>query len=448
MDTHRFLRFASLPLLMAAAACSADAGGSGSNPQTQPPTSTPSTTVPSARSEKPREKTPAATPNDVAALTGDGRAFGAKLYGALRKDPALTKKNIFLSPHSIHTAFAMLYAGAQGSTATSMASALDYSLPQDRLHAAMNALDLALASRATAQSNGSGSDGKGFRLAVANSLWSEKDFVFETPYLDTLAVNYDAGVNLLDFRHDPAAAADTINRWIEEKTENRIQKMLSSLDPSTELVLVNAVYFNAAWRLPFEASATANATFHGLDGDTSVPTMKSGSMYGRYAKTKDYDAVALPYEGGAVEMIAIAPTVGTLDAFESGFDRAAFDAVVDGLKGGQIDLTIPRFTIKGDTISLKPALSAFGMAEAFTERANFHGVTTQEGFHVFDAAHKAFVKVDEKGTEAAAATAIVAGTTSVGPTPEPLHVDRPFLFAIRDVPTGAMLFLGRVTAPE
>lgn len=435
-------------LFLLAAACSAGSTTASRDPVPGPTSSDPAATVPAARSAKPRETKPIASADDVAALTGDGRAFGAKLYGALRNDPALAKKNIFLSPHSIHTAFAMLYAGAEGSTASAMATALDYSLPAERLHAAMNALDLALAARATAQTSGVGADGKGFRLSVANSLWSEKDFVFETPYLDTLAVNYGAGVNLLDFAKDPQAATDTINHWIEAKTENRIQKMLSTLDPATELVLVNAVYFNAAWQVPFEASLTKPATFHAASGDVTVPTMANPSAFGRYAKTKDYDAIALPYEGGAVEMVAIAPTSGSFDAFESGFGRAAFDAVVDGMKSGAVDVALPRFTIKGDTISLKPALSSLGMSEAFTGRANFHGVTAQEGFHVFDAAHKAFVKVDEKGTEAAAATAIVAGDTAAPLETAIVHIDRPFLFAIRDVPTGAMLFLGRVVAPE
>lgn len=437
-----------LSLSLAASACSgSSSSSSGGGTPSPSPSSTnpaPNADVPQARSDKPRETTPAASPTDVQALTADGRAFATKLFGELEKTLG-PEDNFFLSPHSIHTAFGMLYAGAQGSTEAAMKKALGYSLPQDRLHAAMNALDLALESRAKAGS--SGSDGKGFRLNVANSLWSQNGFPFQAPYLDTLAVNYGAAVNLVDFQRDTEGATNTINAWIEQKTENRIQKMLSGLSPDTKVVLVNAVYFNAAWQTKFEKSGTAPATFHGLAGDKTVQMMAQPMSWSRYQKTSSYEAVAIPYEGGDTELVAIAPTAGSFAAFESSFDRAAFDAAVDGMKGTEVELSMPKFKIAGDTISLKKALTSLGMGEAFDDGANFQGVTPVEGFHVFDAAHKAFVKVDEDGTEAAAATAISGGTSSLPPEPVKVRLDRPFLFAIRDVPTGAMLFLGRVVAP-
>lgn len=441
--------FAPFFALAALAACSSS-GSNPSTPTTPPPGDGPPVVVtpealkvPQARSEKPRETKPNVAPGDLDTLTGDERTFATKLFAQLAKNQP--GENVFFSPHSIYTAFGMLYAGAQGSTESAMASGLEYSLPQARLHAAMNALDLALESRATGAA-GTGADGKGFRLAIANSVWSQKGFAFETPYLDTLAVNYGAGLNLVDFLGDGEGASKQINAWIEAKTEGRIKDLVKGLPSQTKVVLANAVYFNAAWQDQFTESATVDGMFQCLYGAQPAKLMKTTS-YGGYSQTAAYDALSLRYEGGKVEFVAIAPKAGTYDTYESGFDRAAFDAAVAGLKSGQVDVTMPRFEIKGDAVSLKPALSTLGLGEIFADNANFKGVTPAEGFHVFDAVHKAFVKVNEKGTEAAAATAIIAGTTSVGPTPVPITLDRPFLFAIRDVPTGAVLFLGRVVKP-
>lgn len=448
MTRSIFAPFFALAALSGLAACSSS-GSNPSTPTTPPPGDGPAAVtpealkVPEARSEKPRETKPNVGPGDLDTLTGDERTFATKMFAELRKNQP--GENVFFSPHSIYTAFGMLYAGAQGSTESAMAKGLDYSLPQARLHAAMNALDLELESRATGTA-GSGADGKGFRLAVANSVWSQKGFTFETPYLDTLAVNYGAGLKLVDFLRDGEGASKQINGWIEAKTEGRIKDLVKGLPSETKVVLANAVYFNAAWQQQFTESATIDGSFQCLYGAQPAKLMKTTS-YGRYSQTAAYDALSLPYEGGKVEFVAIAPKAGTYEAYERTFDRAAFDGAVGGLKGGEVAVTMPRFEIKGEAVSLKPALSTLGLGEIFADNANFKGVTPAEGFHVFDAVHKAFVKVNEKGTEAAAATAIIAGTTSVAPPPVPITLDRPFLFAVRDVPTGAVLFLGRVVKP-
>lgn len=400
--------------------------------------------VDQAKSSLSRNTSPNVPDSDVQTLTSGERDFALRLYAQLKDQPANANQNVFFSPHSVHTALGMLYAGAQGATEAAMKTGLSYALPQAQLHPAFDALDLALESRTTDSPNGQGADGKGFRLAVTNSLWAQRGAPFESPYLDTLALDYGAGVNLLDFQADPQGATDTINEWVAAKTENRIEKLLATLSSDTKMVLVNAVYFNAAWQNQFVKAVTAAGTFHAPTGDISV-SMMHNLVKVNAAQTADYDAIALPYEGGKVEFVAVAPKAGTFSTFESGFDRAKFDGVIAGFSTQKVQVTLPRFTVAPDTFSLDSELVALGMSSMYGQSADFRGITSMSGFGVNAVVHKAFIKVDEDGTEAAAATEVAGGSAIVDALR--MTFDRPFLFAIRDVPTGDILFMGRVVAP-
>jgi serpin B len=384
-----------------------------------------------------RNTAPDVAPGDAQALADGNRAFAADLYGTLAGDPAFHGKNLFFSPHSISTALAMTYAGARAATASQMASALHFTLPEDKLHPALDALDLALASRSGT------ADGPAFVLRIVNSMWGAPQTKFEPAFLDTLAVDYGAGVRLTDFSADPEAARSTINAWVDQQTEDRIKELLpgGSLSPATVFVLVNAVYFHAGWLVPFDPGQTQAATFHAAAGDTQVEMMnQSGEL--AYAEGDGWQAVEIPYAGRQLSMVAVLPT--DLGAFEAKLTGAALGSIVAAIQPAEVTLSLPKFKIDGGSFSLKTALQARGMTDAFEDKADFTGISTSGPIAISDVYHQAFVTVDEKGTEATAATAVVGVALSALTKKATVHFDRPFVVLIRDRQTGAVLFLGRL----
>jgi serpin B len=429
-DTHRIrptvLSTALLGALLAAAGCT-DAAD-------------PSAPGEILRSDLARDTAPDVPEADRAALREGNTAFALKLHGQLRDEPG----NLFYSPHSISTALAMTYAGARGETEAQMAAALSYTLPQDQLHAAKNWLDLELASRGE---GAKAADGGGFRLRVTNATFGQTGYGFLADFLDVLALHYGAGMALLDFAAAPDPAREAINDWVDAATEGRIGELLpqGSIADSTRLVLVNAIYFNAAWRDAFEESATADGVFAAPDGDVTVPMMQHESVYG-YATDAAYDAVSLRYDGDELDMVIVAPAAGTFDAFEAELDAGALDAIFAALTPAELRLTMPRWETRFRA-DLVPSLEALGMVDAFSRDADFSGMDGTRELEITGVFHEAFVKVNEAGTEAAAATAVVVGPTSV-PDYLPVTIDRPFLFFIRDLDTGAILFIGRIVDPS
>ena len=427
-------------------ACSTSTDSPGSNPSTNPGPTTDD--VPMAKSLIPRSTAPSVTPSDAETLTSDNTAFAADVYKTLRSSPKFEGQNIFFSPHSISVALAMTYAGARGTTESEMASALHFSLPQDRLHSAFNALDLALASRGT---GAKAADGLPFRLRVTNSLWGLPKMPFEQPFLDTIAESYGAGIRLTDFVGDPEGSRQTINKWVDGQAESRIPELLAkdAVNPLTRLVLVNAVYFNAAWKEPFEDAITKTGTFHGIGGDVDASFMASTSWL-RHARGSDYDAVALPYDGNELELVAIVPDSGKLDAVEGRLDGAMLESVAASLESREVALKLPKFEIKGQSFSLRETLLALGMKSAFDPgSSDLTGMLPNSVDHLYvaDVIHDAFVKVDEKGTEAAGATAVLIAGRGAPTDVVSLTIDRPFIFGVRDIATGAFVFLGRVAKP-
>lgn len=385
---------------------------------------------------------PDATGEEAAQAAAGNTAFALDLYQVLRAQEG----NLFYSPYSISLALAMTYAGARGQTEAQMAEALHFSLPQARLHPAFAALAEQLASRGQGAAS---SDGEGFRLHVANALWGQQDYGFLPGFLDLVDHFYGAGLRRVDFVGAPEEARQTINDWVAGETEGRITDLIPQgiIDAMTRLVLTNAIYFNAAWAEPFEEGMTSDGPFYLLDGgQVSVPMMHQTSFFA-YAEGQGYQAVELPYDGQELSMVILLPADGEFEAFESSLDAATLDGILGSLSYQSVALTMPRFEFSAQ-FSLKDALKALGMVDAFTAAADFSGMTGNRDLFIDAVLHKAFVSVDEAGTEAAAATAVVAKLTAAPSDPLQITVDRPFLFLIRDLETGALLFLGRVLDPS
>jgi serpin B len=382
------------------------------------------------------------TEAELAELALGNRAFAFDLYQILREEEG----NLFFSPYSISLALAMTYGGARDGTEAQMAEALHFTLPQDRLHPAFDTLDQILASRGE---GAEGKDGEGFRLNVVNALWGQEGYDFLPAFLDLLAENYGAGMRLVDFINSSEQARITINDWASDETEGRIQDLIPPgiLNSLTRLVLTNAIYFNAAWAEPFEPKLTRDGPFYLIDGsEVTVPMMRQTTSLG-YAEGEGYQAVELPYDGGELSMVILLPEAGGLAAFEDSLDAGQLDAIMDGLAYQQVALTLPKFEFDSD-FSLSAALSRLGMPVAFSSDADFSGMTGNRELFIAEVLHKAFVSVDEAGTEAAAATAVMMQLTMAPESPPEVKVDHPFLFLIRDLETGTILFVGRVVDPN
>ncbi len=387
-----------------------------------------------------RVTSPDVPTTDLDLLVEGNSNFTFDLYQALRDEDG----NLFYSPYSISLALAMTYAGARGETEQQMAEALSFLLEQEDLHPAFNSLDILLAQR------GEGAEGKdedGFRLNIVNAIWGQKDYTFLDEFLDVLAENYGAGLRLVDFISETEKSRVTINDWVSEQTEGRIEDLIPRgvLDVMTRLVLTNAIYFNAAWEYPFEEDATYDGLFNLLDGsEVTVPLMTQTESF-KYTEGNGYQAVELPYDGNELSMVILLPEEGQFEAFEGSLDADLVSDIIEELESKEVFLTMPKFEFESE-FGLKPALAAMGMPVAFTEEADFSGMTGVRDLYIAEVIHKAFVSVDEAGTEAAAATAVIMKLTAMPEVVE-MTLDHPFIFLIRDIETGTILFVGRVMNP-
>ena len=394
------------------------------------------------RSDKQRVISPDVNEADLSTLVDENSAFAFDLYQSLRGG----EDNLFFSPYSISLALAMTYAGARGQTAQEMADTLHFILSQDRLHPVFNRLDIELARRGE---GAKGKDGEGFRLNIVNAIWGQEDYEFLSEFLDVLAENYGAGLRVLDFVNASEESRITINDWVSEQTEGRIEDLIpqGAIDALTRLVLTNAIYFNAAWQFPFNEEATSDGPFYLLDGgEVIVPMMRQTESFG-YAEEDDYQAVGLPYDGGELSMVILLPQADKFEAFESSMDFHRVTEIISNLTSQQVNLTMPKFEFES-SFGLKKALTGMGMPIAFSPDADFSGMTGSRDLFIDDVLHKAFVSVDEAGTEAAAATAVIMTLTAVPSPPVEVTVDRPFVFLIHDIETGTILFVGRIVNPS
>lgn len=406
-------------------------------PACQPPAASGDVAI----SDKPRETVGTVNQADLSELVGGNNQFAVALYQILKSGAG----NLFYSPYSISMALAMTYAGARGTTAQQMADTLHFTLAQDSLHTTFNGLDQELASRGQGAKD---KEGQAFKLNIVNALWGQRGYQFLSQYLDLLAQDYGAGMRLMDFRNDPDGSRQTINKWVADQTKDKIQDLIppGAIDTMTRLVLTNAIYFNAAWATAFDKGATKDDKFYLNDGSSvNVPMMHESESLG-YAEGSGYKAVELPYSGNELSMVIFLPDIGTFNQFESAFAADKYNGIIQSLSGKQVALTMPRFKYDSQ-FSLNKALSDMGMPVAFTGDADFSGMTGNRDLSISDVIHKAYVAVDESGTEAAAATAVIMRLTAMPLSPAEVKVDHPFIFVIRDIQTGTVLFIGRVLNP-
>jgi serpin B len=384
---------------------------------------------------------PAAKADQAEAVKGSN-AFAVDLYSRLSAQPG----NLFFSPESISTAFAMTYAGAHGQTATEMAQVFHFTLPPERLHPAMGAL---LAGMNAPQ--------PGYALRVADSLWAEKDASFLSAYLRLVQTDYAAGFHPVDFKSAPDNARTTINQWVEKQTNNKIQNLLGpgTVTSLSRLILTNAIYFKAAWADQFSKTATENKDFHLSASKTiQAPTMYNSGGY-EYLKGPSFQGLVLPYEKGQISMLILLPDrVDGLPALERSLSASNLEKWMASLSyQHEVIVYLPRFKIT-QQFELSSTLKDLGMKSAFDgNSADFSGMTGDKSLAISAAIHKAYIDLDENGTEAAAATAVVmemaTAMPSRTPPPPPIYftADHPFLFLIRDNASGAILFMGRVIDP-
>lgn len=382
---------------------------------------------------------PAHAPSGAAAtrFSQDGHDFAADLWRRM----ASQNGNLAVSPASVWVALGMTYGGARGQTATEMQSALHFGLPDPELHEAF-ASQLA-AWRAA--------DSPGAALKVANRLFGERSSHFEPAFLALTRDRYGAPLEPVDFIGAADASRVRINDWVAGRTNDRIRDLIpeGALDDTTRLVLTNAVWFKGKWLHEFDADATRPGAFRIAPGRTvQVPLMAQSGDFAMGA-SDGASVLELPYQGDRLVMDVVLPDdADGLSALESRLDGATLARLLAAPRpAGEVDVTLPRFRIAGATVALNDPLAAMGMPTAFDEQAaDFSGMSTEERLHISRVLHKTFVEVNEEGTEAAAATAVVMAIESAAMS-RSFRADHPFLFIIRDKVSGSLLFLGRVADP-
>jgi serpin B len=386
----------------------------------------------------------AADPAAVAPVSAGLDRFGGELYAAAASRGDAAGRNVALSPMNIATALLMTRAGAAGATRTE----LDRAMHLDGVAAdeGANAIEQALATRDTTVVGANG-EKRTVRLSTANAVWAQRGYPIESSYLDLLATKYGAGLYTVDFGRS-AQARDTINGWVSDRTAKKIPELIPPgvLDAMTRVVLTNAMYLKAAWTEPFDTKATADATFTRADRSTVTAPFMHRTDTLRYAAGDGWRLVELPYAGGQLVMDVIVPDTGRFDTVERSLARGLAPFVAS-LEDASVRVTMPRFTFRTQ-LELVDVLTSLGIVQLFDpERADLSGVTTAEKLYVSDVLHEAWLAVSEDGTEAAAATAVVIKASAAPGRTEEVTADRPFLFAIRDRGTGAVLMLGRVLDP-
>ncbi len=364
-------------------------------------------------------------------------AFATALYARLRE----MKGNLFFSPYSISTALAMTYAGARGTTQKQMADVLNFSMEREQLHRAFGSLE--------AELNAVREKGD-VELTVANALWAQEGHALIEEFLEVVRKSYEAGLNFADFKNDPEGARAEINAWVEEKTNYKIKDLIQEgvLNSLTRLVLTNAIYFKGIWENAFDEALTKEEPFH-ISSSTRVnaPLMYQRENFG-YMENEHLQMLEMRYAGEELSMVVLLPRdIDGLEQVERLLDAATLTAWMQTLGRREVDVHLPRFKTTSE-FKLKEALEAMGMSDAFDAgSADFSGMDPEKSFYVSAVIHKAFVDVNEEGTEAAAATAVVATRASAMKAPPVFRADHPFLFLIRHNSSGSILFLGRVVDP-
>ncbi len=375
----------------------------------------------------------AAAPDSTTAVN----RFGSELYRSIGGG----EENVFYSAYSIHSALAMTLAGARGQTADQMEKVLHVG---DAYTAAQGHKDLAEHLRNVRQRHG-------FELNIANSLWGEQSINYRPEFTTILKDRYGSELFEVDYKTAAESARGRINKWVSDQTKEKIPELIPAgmLNPLTRMVLVNAIYFKAAWQSPFEKSATENGEFRLGSGETVTTKFMNQSLRTRYAENDDLQVLELPYKGGANSMLIFLPKTGRdISAAEKMLDPEELARAIETLQARQVQVALPSFSIRFK-VDLARQLASLGMPLAFADDADFSGMTRDEKVMISNVVHEAFVAVDEAGTEAAAATGVVMRVTAMLPPEEAVvfRADHPFVFAIRDNESGVLLFAGKLMKP-
>ena len=379
---------------------------------------------------------------DAASKPSDAKAvyavnsLASSLYGKISSGG----DNFCFSPYSISSAFAMLYAGAAGETAAEMKTVFNYG---EGIHASNRVLMKRLNS--TPAETG--------ELSVANSIWPLKKYRFLKSYTSLLKRDYKTEVTPLDYKLSPEPSRKTINKWVEDKTRERIKDILpeTSITPDTRLVLVNAIYFKSKWSSAFDERMTQEADFTTLSGDTVKVKMMEKTASFAYAEIVGAQALELQYRGGLYSMLILLPEKNAgLSMLERRINEKFIKDLSARLTNHKVNVFLPKFKVES-SFDIGKTIGELGLKRAFTAKADFSKMNGKRDLFVSSAVHKAFIEVDEHGTEAAAATAVtVMRTTAMPHETEKVilfRADHPFVFVIRDNASGAILFMGRVTKP-
>ncbi len=381
-----------------------------------------------------------ATAEEIAEHAEDLNEFAIDLYQKL----ASKEGNLIYSPYSIYQAFLMVYAGADGETKAEIADALDFDNEDgNRIHQFAAALNQVLTTRPEYLEE----NAQPLEFTNANSLWLQEDMEVNQIFIDQLTVNYNAGLQLVDFSQ-PEEARQAINLWVAAHTNDKIKDLLpeGTLDELTRMVIANAIYFKAAWSNQFDEANTENLPFHLLDGSEKEVEMMQNDFTGMATSNDSYQAVTLPYEGGNYAMTVIMP-FGDFNNFEQNLGDN-LDDIFEAIAGNaSIRLSFPKFTTES-SYALVDQLKALGMNKLFESgEADLSKINGQRDLYVSNAIHKAIIEVNEEGTEAAASTILGITTTSLASQSFDLNFDHPFIYVIHETTTNAIVFMGRLVEP-
>jgi serpin B len=380
--------------------------------------------------------------NDTKSVVSGNTDFAITLYDKLKGDPnsKTPRTNLFFSPYSISTALSMVYGGARGETQKQMAEVLHFTLPEPNLYCAFGALQKQLVQKDRS---------RGYRLFLANALWLQKGEPFLKEFLDLAQSYFEAGLNQVDFVNETEQSRRKINNWVEEQTNNKIINLIppGGVNTNTTMVLTNAIYFKGQWQKKFSWWKTKKADFSvSAEQKVKVPLMHLKEDF-KYYEDENLQALELPYKGDEISMLVLLPKeIEGLPQIENSLTAESLDILLSKMVTREVDLYFPKFKIVWGTLALNNVLSALGMPDAFDPgKADFSGINDTGGLWISDLFHKAFIEVNEKGTEAAAATAVVMAKAVI------LYIefraDHPFIFIIKDNRSGTILFMGRLSNP-
>ncbi|MCL2543996.1 MAG: serpin family protein [Nocardioidaceae bacterium] len=437
------LRTAGLGLLLGSAGGLIEACGSG--PRTSPPPPPVTSGSGGIRLVAADRRRAAGDPALLAPTSSALDGFAARLYAAVAG--ASGSGNVVISPYSVAVALSMTLAGARGSTASQLEAALETSALGDRWHSGMNTLTSYVDGLAGPVKRADGSKAT-IGLGVANALFGQSGEHWRSAFLDLLAGEYGAGLRVVDFA-DPDHVRGLINAWVADHTDDRIKDLIGPgvLTSDARLALVDAISLTAPWEAPFEKGLTRPGDFHPDGGGTvRAQMMRKSGVDVTLTRGQGWQAARIPYAGSTLAMTVVLPDQGRLSDVERGLDSGVLAQALGPGRSASVDLTLPRWSSR-TSVSLEQALSSLGVTAAFGPSADFSGMTTQDALSIGAVLHQGWIKVDEDGTEAAAATAAVMTMSGVRGDLETFLVDRPFVYVLHDVAHGTPLFVGRVTDP-